>query len=102
VLLYKSMVRSHFFSNSMWSPYKVGLTDKIKKVQQRATKLIPSCKGFAYSERLKVLGIPTLKYRHYRGDMIETIKFCIVFMTLQFRLIYLYVKILLCEEITAN
>ena len=25
-------------------------------------------------ERLNVLGIPTLKYRRYRGDMIETFK----------------------------
>ena len=73
VLLYKSMVRSHLeFSNSVWSPYRVGLTEKIEKVQKRATKLVPSCKGLPYSERLKVLDIPTVKYRHYRGDMIET------------------------------
>jgi len=30
--------------------------------------------AYAYSQRLKVLGIPTLKYRRYRGDMIETYK----------------------------
>ena len=27
------------FSNSVWSPYRVGLTEKIEKVQKRATKL---------------------------------------------------------------
>jgi len=31
-------------------------------------------KGLAYSERLKVLGIPTLKSWRYRRDMIETYK----------------------------
>ena len=30
--------------------------------------------GSVYMERLKVLGIPTLKYRRCRGDMIETYK----------------------------
>jgi len=75
VLLYKSMVRSHLeFSNSVWSPYRVGLTEKIEKVQKRATKLVQSCKGLGYSERLRVLGIPTLKYRRHRGNMIETYK----------------------------
>ena len=28
----------------------------------------------AYIERLKVLNLPTLKYRRYRGDMIELFK----------------------------
>jgi len=36
--------------------------------------MVPSCKGLSYMERLKVLGIPTLKYRRCRGDMIETYK----------------------------
>ena len=58
----------------MWSPYRVGLTEKIEKVQKRTTKLVQSFKGLAYSERLRVLGIPTLKYRRHRGDMIETYK----------------------------
>ena len=75
ILLYKSMVRSHLeFSNSVWSPYRVGLTERIEKVQKRATKLVPACKGLTYTERLRVLGIPTLKYRRCRGDMIETYK----------------------------
>ena len=49
VLLYKSMGRSHLeFSNSVWSPHKIGLTEKIEKVQKRATKMVPSCKGLSY------------------------------------------------------
>ena len=61
------------FSNSVWSPYKIGLIEKIEKVQKRATKMVPSCKGLSYMERLKVLGIPTLKYGRCR-DLIETFK----------------------------
>jgi len=63
---HKSMVRSHLeFSNSLWSPYRVGLTEKIEKVQKRATKLVQSYKGLAYSERLKSLS-------HSYVDTVET------------------------------
>jgi len=37
--------------------------DKLEGVQKRATKLIPAL----YRERLKILNLPTLKYRRYRG-----------------------------------
>jgi len=51
------------------------LLKKLKKFKKSYyTKLVPLCKGLAYSERLRVLGIPTLKYRRYRGEMIETYK----------------------------
>ena len=74
-VLYKSMVRSRLeFSNSVWSPYKVGLIDMLEKVQKRATKMVSNCSKLSYFDRLKYLGIPTLKYRRYRGDMIETYK----------------------------
>jgi len=53
---------------------QVSLRKKVEKVQKRATKIVPSCIGLtlSYMERLKVLGIPTLKYRRCRGDIIET------------------------------
>jgi len=40
----------------------------------RATKLIHGFKGLSYSEHLKKLNLPTLKYRRLRGDMIELFK----------------------------
>ena len=43
-------------------------------VQRRATKLIPQIKELTYENRLRTLNLPTLKYRRYRGDMIETYK----------------------------
>jgi hypothetical protein len=40
----------------------------------RATKLIHKIKKMPYTERLKKLKLPTMKYRRLRGDMIETFK----------------------------
>jgi len=35
---------------------------------------IPELSNKLYSDRLKNLNLPTLKYRHHRGDMIELFK----------------------------
>ena len=40
----------------------------------RATKLVITIKYLTYKDRLKRLKLPTLKYRHMRGDMIEVYK----------------------------
>jgi len=55
----------------MWCPCKKGDIEIIEKVQKRATKLIISLKHLSYSERLKQLKLPTLKYRRLHGDMTE-------------------------------
>ena len=47
---------------------------KLERVQKRATKLIPQLSKKSYSDRLKALKLSTLKYRRYRGDMIELFK----------------------------
>ena len=46
----------------------------IRDAQKRATKLVISLKKACYSDRLKSLNLPTLKYRRLRGDMIEVYK----------------------------
>jgi hypothetical protein len=75
VLLYKSMVRSHIeYGHSVWAPYRKMDSEEIERVQRRATKLVKRISGLKYSERLKCCGLPTLKYRRIRGDMIETYK----------------------------
>ena len=48
--------------------------DAIEKVQKRATKTLPGLRDKSYSDRLKILNLPTLAYRRLRGDMIETYK----------------------------
>jgi ribonuclease P/MRP protein subunit RPP40 len=76
VALYKSMVRSHLeYANSVWAPRRKGDIEKLEKVQKRATKIIPELSQKPYIDRLKILKLPTLKYRRVRGDMIELYKF---------------------------
>ena len=73
--LFQALVRSHLeYAAAVWSPYKQHDIDSIENVQRRAIKQIPSLKDMEYPDRLKKLKMPTLKYRHLRGDMIETFK----------------------------
>jgi len=48
--------------------------EKLERVQKRATKLISAISKKPYIERLQILKLHTLKYRRYRGDMIEVFK----------------------------
>ena len=73
--MFKSLVRSQLeYANSVWCPFKVGLIENIEKVQRRATKLVGTCRGLSYEDRLKFLKLPTLKCRRMRDDMIHVYK----------------------------
>ena len=74
MILYKSLVRSHLeYSNSVWSK-KIDV-DKQERVQKRA-KLIPELPERSFSDRLKALNLPALKYRRFAGDITEVFKIC--------------------------
>jgi len=47
------------------------------KVHKRATKVVISLKN-SYTDRLVHLGLPILKYRRLRGDMIDVFKIMII------------------------
>lgn len=73
--LYTSFVRSHLeYAQAAWSPRYKSLENKIEQVQIRATKLVNGFSNIEYKERLRLLNIPTLKFRRHRGDMIEVWK----------------------------
>ena len=75
LLLYKSLVRPHLeYAVQAWCPSKQKDIKKLEAVQRRATKLVPQCRGLEYSDRLQLLGIPTLQARRQRGDMILTFR----------------------------
>ena len=56
----------------MWNPHLKKDQDAIERIQRRATKLVPELRNLSYSERLKALNLPTLKFRRERADLIET------------------------------
>ena len=47
----------------------------IEGVQRRATKMVQELKDKEQPDRLKTLKLPSMRYRRYSGDMIETYKF---------------------------
>jgi len=73
--LNKAIIGPHLeYAYAVWCPYKKGDIEIIEKVKNRATKLIISLKHISYSEILKQLQLPTLKYRRLHGDLIEVFK----------------------------
>ena len=70
--IYKSQVRTNLeYGQSVWSPYQVGDRKALENVQRRLTKLLPNLKNLTYKERLRILHLPSLKYRRIRGDLIQ-------------------------------
>jgi len=73
--LFKSIVRPHLeYGATVWNPLQGNLITVIENVQRRASKRLPGMVHLSYKERLKLLDLPTLEYRRYRGDMIELYK----------------------------
>ena len=73
--LYKSLVRPHLEQNiQAWRPHLIKDRKVLEKVQRRATRMIPNCKGMNYDERLQFVGLTNLETRRERADMIEVYK----------------------------
>ena len=70
-ILFKTLVRPHLeYGNAVWGPFNRADQILVERVQRRATKLVKSIRHRPYSERLRLLKIPSLYYRRKRGDMI--------------------------------
>ena len=74
VKLYKERVRCHLeHVVQSWSPWLAKDIEKLESVQRRAVRCIRGLTG-TYEEKLKEIGLTTLKERRERGDMIQTFK----------------------------
>ena len=75
VPLYKTFVRPRLESSvAAWSPWYENDIKLMERVQERMTRMLSDVKGKTYEERLKEIGLTTLRDRRIRGDMIETFK----------------------------
>ncbi len=73
--LHKSLVRPHLeYGNVIWCPKLKRVIRSLEAVQRRTTKMIPELAHLPYKERLEQLKLPTLVYRRWRGDMLQTYK----------------------------
>ena len=69
------MVQPHLeCSNVIWGPFYQAGIRSVETIQRRATKLIPELKDLPYVDQMRNLGIPSLKYGHRRGNMIQMYK----------------------------
>ena len=73
--LYKHLIRPHLeYAVQAWHPWLQKDIDLLEKVQRRITKTFSGLHNISYEERLRVLGLTTLKQRRIRGDMIQVFK----------------------------
>ena len=62
-LLFKTLIRPYLeYGNSFWGPQSRVDQKLIERVQRRAMKLIPELHTKTYSQRLRVLNLPSLTY----------------------------------------
>ena len=73
--LYKTIIRPNIeYANTIWHPQFERQSIDIEKVQRRAPKILYDLKNLTYSQRLKKLKLPSLKFRRIRGDLIQAFK----------------------------
>ena len=75
VPLYKALVRPKMeFAAAAWNPWLEKDVETLEKVQRRMIRMLSNVRGQTYEERLKDVGLTSLKERRERGDVIEAFK----------------------------
>lgn len=59
---------------SLIGPWRKQDVEAVERVQMRAVKFFLKDKNKSYTEKLRTLKLPTMKFRRNRGDMIEVYK----------------------------
>jgi hypothetical protein len=71
VRVYKALIRPTLeYASSVWSPSRVGMIDRLEKVQKKITKLVARNVG-SYSDRLRTLKLPSLRWRRTYLDLLK-------------------------------
>ena len=74
-ILYKTYIHPHLeYCVSIWNPCLARNIDKLERIQQRATKLVPGLSHLPYEARLQHLNLYSLYCRRQRGDLIVVYK----------------------------
>ena len=70
--LYKSLVRPVLeYCSTVWCTNTKTMSEKLERVQRRATKIVTQISNLDYPSRLKRLNLPSLVYRRRRADVLQ-------------------------------